>query len=169
RGRLRLGNRRIEVQGASWLDREWSSSALAADQQGWDWFALQFDDNTELMFYQIRRSDGSRDPMSAGTRVEADGSSHYLRAGDVELTVLDHWDSPAGGRYPAGWRLLVPRLDLDVRVVPVFADQELDTAVRYWEGAVDVNGRSGDRTVGGHGYVELTGYAEAPSRQNASD
>jgi len=42
-------------------------------------------------------------------------------------------------------------------VRPVLADQELDTSVRYWEGAVDV---ARDGTPVGRGYVELTGYGD---------
>lgn len=32
------------------------------------------------------------------------------------------------------------------------------TQVTYWEGAVDVTGRSGGTLVRGEGYVEMTGY-----------
>jgi predicted secreted hydrolase len=32
--------------------------------------------------------------------------------------------------------------------------------VRYWEGAVDIEGERGGSPVEGRGYVELTGYAE---------
>jgi predicted secreted hydrolase len=41
-------------------------------------------------------------------------------------------------------------------------DQELFTTVRYWEGAVDVTGTLGNSPLSGRGYVELTGYADAP-------
>jgi len=46
-------------------------------------------------------------------------------------------------------------------VRPLLADQELDLAVRYWEGAVRVQGMRAGKAVGGNGYVELTGYAGA--------
>jgi predicted secreted hydrolase len=45
-------------------------------------------------------------------------------------------------------------------VSPVLAEQELNLAVRYWEGAVDVSGTRDGRRVTGVGYVELTGYAD---------
>ena len=155
-----MGDERFNVSGSSWLDREWSSSALAADQQGWDWFALQLSDNTELMFYGLRRTDGSTDPHSAGTWVAADGRSSYLSREDVHVVVTDTWDSPQGGTYPAGWQISVPGMEFEVEVTPVLADQELFTTVRYWEGAVDVQGRRGSEPISGRGYVELTGYAE---------
>ena len=41
------------------MDREWSTSALDSNQAGWDWFALQLNDNTEIMYYQMRKNDGS--------------------------------------------------------------------------------------------------------------
>ena len=159
-GRLRIDDDEHRVSGLSWLDREWSSSALAPDQQGWDWFALQFDDNTELMFYNIRKTDGTQDAQSAGTWVGVDGRAEYLRREDVVIEVTDTWQSPQGGSYPSAWTLRLPGKGLTLEIEPVMADQELFTTVRYWEGAVDVRGRNGDQRISGRGYVELTGYAD---------
>ena len=159
-GTLRIGDRNYRVSGLSWLDREWSSSALAADQQGWDWFALQLSDGSELMFYNLRKTDGSQDRNSAGTWVEPTGEASYLRREDVEMVVNATWSSPAGGSYPASWTLRIPGYELSLEVRPVIANQELFTTVRYWEGAVDVTGQAGGTPITGRGYVELTGYAE---------
>ena len=161
RGQIRIGEEVFDVEGSSWLDREWSSSALDADQVGWDWFALQLDDGTELMFYSIRRQDGSRDHNSAGTLTARDGSTVKLGAAAIRLTVLDTWDSPAGGTYPSRWRLAVPAHELALDIEPIMANQELFTTVRYWEGAVDVSGTRGQERLSGRGYVELTGYARS--------
>ncbi len=160
-GTVRIGEESHSVSGQSWLDREWGSSALARDQAGWDWFALQLDDQSELMFYNLRKLDGSRDAMSAGTFVSPDGVTTHLERDDVAIEVLDHWDSPAGGRYPIRWRLEAPRLALSLMIEPVIEAQELVTTVRYWEGAVDVSGRVSGGPVAGRGYVELTGYADS--------
>lgn len=158
-GTLQVDGTRYEVSGMSWLDREWSSSALADDQAGWDWFSLQLEDGTDLMYYQLRKKDGSTDAYSAGTLMPADRSKIALAPEDVQLSVLAHWDSPAGGQYPNEWRLVVPHASLNLHIRPVLRDQELDTWVRYWEGAVDISGTRGNTPVNGRGYVELTGYA----------
>src|SRR5262249_6542743 len=55
-GTLRLGTESVAVAGHAWMDREWSTSALAPGEVGWDWFALQLDDGWELMLYRIRRA-----------------------------------------------------------------------------------------------------------------
>ena len=161
-GKLRIGDREFRVSGLSWLDREWSTSALAADQVGWDWFALQLADGSDLMFYQLRKTDGTPDAASAGTFVTSQGVASHLTNDDVEVVVVveDRWTSPQGGTYPSRWTLRVPRFGLELTVAPVIANQELFTTVRYWEGAVDVAGEHEGMPVTGRGYVELTGYAQ---------
>jgi predicted secreted hydrolase len=158
-GRLLREGAALPVTGGAWLDREWGSGGLGARQSGWDWFALQLGDGTELMFYALRDRDGARDAYSAGTWIDAVGGAHPLANADVAIEVLEHWSNAAGDRYPARWRVRVPDLALDLSVRPVLAAQELHTTPRYWEGAVDVSGAVHGRSVGGRGYVELVGYA----------
>jgi predicted secreted hydrolase len=145
------------------MDREWSTSALGDDQVGWDWFALQLDDGRDLMYYQLRTQDGTPDPESDGVLVGEDGTKTPLYRDDVTLEVTDTWTSPLGGTYPSGWRLRVPSQDLDLTITPYFEAQELDVSVRYWEGAVRVDGTANGQPIRGSGYVELTGYAGGSS------
>src|SRR5690606_433107 len=139
-GTVTLDGHTEDVTGLAWLDREWGSSALADDQQGWDWFALQLADGSDLMFYNLRRDDGSRDPASAGTYIDAQGIASYLGAAEVTIRERDHWTSARGDRYPVAWSLAVPSLELSLEIDPLIEAQELVTRVRYWEGAVDVRG-----------------------------
>lgn len=158
-GTIRIGSETFEVEGLSWMDREWSTSALGEDQVGWDWFSLQLSDGREVMFYRLRRRDGSADPFSSGTLVHADGSSRSLGPDDVELRALAHWRSPGTGvRYPSRWAFHIPDEGLELEVVPCLTGQELDLSVRYWEGAVQAQGSARGRPVTGSGYLELTGY-----------
>lgn len=152
-GSLRIGERSFAVQGNSWMDREWSTSALEPGVVGWDWFALQLADGREVMFYRLRRSDGSATQFSGGVIVASDGTAKRLTADDVALTSTATWTSRTGVTYPAGWRLRAA--DLDLTITPRLPDQELNLSVRYWEGAVAI---SGSQT--GVGYVELAGYEE---------
>jgi predicted secreted hydrolase len=161
-GTLVLGVDTLAVHGSAWLDREWSTSALADGQVGWDWFALQLDDGWDLMIYQLRRADGSADQLSDGVLIDPDGRRIPLTWGsDVSMEATGTWTSPIDGAvYPSGWRIRVPSRDWDVVVTPRISDQELDVSFRYWEGAVAVEGAGeGGAPVEGRGYVELTGYA----------
>jgi predicted secreted hydrolase len=159
RGRLVRDGRPVDVQGLAWVDREWGSGALGGNEQGWDWFALQLQDGTSLMFYALRNHDGRRDPHSAGTWIGAAGQSRPLASDQVQIDVLGYWKNASGNRYPAHWRVRVPTAGIDVDVRPVLANQELTASTRYWEGAVDVTGASAGQKTVGRGYVELVGYA----------
>jgi predicted secreted hydrolase len=161
-GTLVLGADTVAVSGLAWLDREWSTSALAEGQVGWDWFALQLEDGWDLMIYQLRRADGSADPLSDGVLIDPSGLRIPLEWGrDVTMQAMGAWTSPIDGAvYPSGWRVRVPGRGWDLTVMPRLPDQELDVSFRYWEGAVAVSGAGeGGVQVDGRGYVELTGYA----------
>ena len=67
------------------MDHEFFTHQLGIDQVGWDWLSIQLQDNTELMLFQIRRKDGSIDPFSAGTYVDAQGQAHHLGKNEFEL------------------------------------------------------------------------------------
>ena len=159
RGRLVRDGKAAEVQGLAWVDREWGSGSLGGNEQGWDWFALQLQNGSSMMFYALRNHDGRRDPHSAGTWIDAAGESRPLTSDQVQIDVLDYWKNPRGDRYPAHWRVRVPTEGVDMDVRPVLPDQELTTSARYWEGAVDVTGASAGQKTAGRGYVELVGYA----------
>ena len=161
-GRLIRGAQSLEVTGTAWLDREWGSGSLGPREQGWDWFALQLGDGSDLMFYALRDRGGARDPHSAGTWIAPDGRTRALSSDDVHIEVLGHWRSTEGTLYPAGWRVQVPSIGLDVEIMPLLADQELDTIPVYWEGDASVVGTRAGHAIRGKGYVELVGYARSP-------
>jgi predicted secreted hydrolase len=158
------GGAPVSVEGASWLDREFSSNALTKDQEGWDWFSIRLSDGRELMLYFLRKKDGTVEQESSGTLVEADGRSLGLKTGEIGVEVLATWTSQrSGGRYPGRWRIRVPAAGIDLTIAPLVAEQELitegSTGVTYWEGAVDGRGASAGSPVTCEGYVEMTGYA----------
>jgi len=159
-GRVQVGEANHQVSGLSWMDHEWSTSSLADDQVGWDWFSIQMDDGSDLMVFQLRKDEGSIDSFSSGTLVAPDGSKRPLGRDEFEIRVEDTWRSPkTGATYPARWTVTVPAADLTLKVEPHLADQELTVSYAYWEGAVRVEGERAGQAIRGAGYVEMTGYA----------
>ncbi|GAB4369768.1 MAG: lipocalin-like domain-containing protein [Acidobacteriota bacterium] len=159
-GTVVAGGRSVPVRGRAWLDREWSTSVLGEGQVGWDWFALQLDDGSDITAWQLRRADGSRDPHGALTLVGPSGAVTRFDARGFRLVPGRTWRSPrSGASYPVAWRLEVPAAGLELDVTAALDAQELRLAVVYWEGAVDVRGWRADREVAGRGFLEMTGYA----------
>ena len=157
-GKIILDGKEFEVSGYSWMDREWSTSALSEDQKGWDWFALQLDDSTELMYYQMRKNDGSPDIFSKGILIEKDGTSRAVKKEDLVLEVTDNWTGPSGEKYPSGWRMKIPSMNIDLKITPSVKDQLMNVSIRYWEGSVMIEGIKNNLNISGKGYAELTGY-----------
>jgi predicted secreted hydrolase len=165
-GTVTVGDTAHAVNGLSWLDREWSTSALSEGQVGWDWFAIQLTDGRDLMLYRMRREDGTTDPHNGGTLVEEDGTARRLGPADVRYEPGRTWVSPVtGASYPVEWRVSVVPLELELQVDALLDASELDVAVRYWEGAIRVRGRGPSGEVSGRGFLEMTGYDGAEARQ----
>ncbi len=159
-GMVQLNGESFQVSGESWMDHEYSTSALSQGQIGWDWFSIQLDDGSELMVFQGRREDGSIDAFSSGSWIAANGTVTRLRQEDFRIEVHDTWHSPrSGATYPSRWTISVPQLELSLSLEPFLPDQELSVSYAYWEGAVQVVGSRAGQQVAGHGYVEMTGYA----------
>jgi len=128
---------------------------------GWDWFSLQLDDGSAVMFFEIRKEDGTLEPFSSGTYIDAQGASWPLNLGDWQVNILDHWTSPASGAtYPAAWTISLPTFDLVLSGRPLISAQELNLSTTYWEGAVAFEGTIEGRPISAKGYIEMTGYAE---------
>lgn len=163
KGRIRVGDASYEVTGNSWFDREWSTSSLGDDQQGWDWFAIHLEDGSDVMLYQMRKKDGDKDIYSSGTLVDSQGNSESLKSQQFLLKVSDYWQSPISGvQYPVGWEILIPEKGIKLKVTASVKQQEWSRAsgssFNYWEGSIEVKGVKNHHAVTGTGYLEMTGY-----------
>lgn len=161
-GTVRIKDQTFEVAGTSWKDHEYSTSALSPGTAGWDWFSLQFNDQSALMVYILRQEDGTPLEFSKGSFIDAEGNITPLSKEDWQLEVLNQWKSKnSGATYPAEWKLTIPKLALTLQGKPLMPNQELNLSTVYWEGAVKFVGDRQTHPVVAKGYVELTGYKES--------
>ena len=164
-GSIDLKGRTYRVNGTSWMDHEFFSHRIDEDQSGWDWVSLQLDDNTELMLYRLRHKDGSVDPFSSGTYVDAKGKTTFLSNADFTFQPgTDTYTSPVThGVYPIAWGVTIPSLGMDLQIRTGLRSQEMTigsiASLSYWEGAITISGTKGGAALSGVGYLEMTGYA----------
>jgi predicted secreted hydrolase len=158
RGTLIHNNNAKHLKGNSWLDREWSTSALSKQQQGWDWFSLQLDDGRDVMFYQLREKNGNSSPFSSGVLVDVEGGTLTLDNQHVTLTPVEYWQYKQSS-YPIKWQLQIrhPQFQRDWIISAPIQNQHLKLSVSYWEGAIDVIDQATNTNLG-HGFLEMTGY-----------
>ena len=92
-------------------------------KSGWDWFALQLDDGSDIVYFQLRYKDGSTYPYNEGLIVAADGSTTRLGTGDIPLEVIETWSNPLGSEYPVVWQAEVAPLGKWLIIEAVFPEQ----------------------------------------------
>ena len=149
-GELQIDGKNYQVSGPAWLDREWSSQPLTANQTGWDWFSVHLDDGAALMLYRMRQKDG--EPYLTGTWIAADGSTQLLHARDISLSPLQT-THVAGHSMPTRWSVKIRDKGLEITTTALNPKAWMDLRIPYWEGPVTVSG-----SHQGVGYLEMTGY-----------
>jgi predicted secreted hydrolase len=163
-GTLTLDGTALTATGTAWFDHQWGDF-ISVGGGGWDWYAVNLSDGTDLTLSLVRAADGTF-PIVYGTLVSPRGIATHIDASAFTVTSVGTWLSPAtGGLYPAGWRIEVPSRELVITLTPTVANQELDTrlttGVVYWEGSQRVAATQNGQPLSGDAYVELTGYAPA--------
>ena len=164
-GELTLHGEKYSTSGLAWMDHEFFTEQLDPTQAGWDWFAIQLDNQEELMLYRLRKKSGQGDPFTSGTYVDQLGNAHFLDNSQLFFSSGHNWKSPQSGTsYPISWQIRIPTLDLELSEQTALKDQELfsktSVTAGYWEGAVTYKGQIHSRPVQGIGYLEMTGYGE---------
>ncbi len=154
------------IQGVAWIDRQWGSWDTKG-YDGWEWFALQLNDNTEIMLYLFfdflreKRITPALDIMfSDGTSVNLNDSKMFT------LKKLDYWEVKNPGfigclqtifaksYFSSGWRLTIPRYDIDLTIIPIIKNQRIDQS--SWEGSCRVIGKHNGIKINSVSTVELT-------------
>jgi predicted secreted hydrolase len=162
-GRVVTPSGTFTVTGQSWMDHEFGTDFLNVDASGWDWFAIQLDDGTDLALGRFRNKDNTYRLIYTGSLVISDGSHRTLESTDVTYEPLRVWRSPTSGySYPVAWKIDVPSARLTLELTARVDDQEMQTTSIYWEGAVSIKGFRDGKPVSGSGYIEMTGAPLVP-------
>ncbi|TGM53572.1 lipocalin-like domain-containing protein [Leptospira adleri] len=182
-GELAIGEKKIRIVGGdSWMDHEWSSPSdsfqgakLSDESNSWDWICIQLEDGTKIMSFNFRESPTSKSESFATIKLGSGKKIGLDREGEVFLTHdSSNWKSERTQKeYPLSWSLITDSSEkeaaLDLRIEPVFEDQEFDsrptTGFSYWEGAVRISGIRNGKKVKGTGYLELKGNRNSDNRK----
>lgn len=149
RGTVTLNGKPLEVSGKAWLDREWSSQPLGADQTGWDWFSLHLASGEKVMAFRLRDSGSG---YTSANWISVDGKTSVIASKDISFEPL-RMANVNGRMIPVEWRVRVPSRGLDIRTKPLNDQAWMSTSTPYWEGPIAFEG-----SVSGEGYLEMTGY-----------
>jgi predicted secreted hydrolase len=158
-GMLELNGERLTVEGIAWFDHQWGDF-VSVGGGGWDWFAINLDDGTDITASLVR-DDRAGIVLSYAMVIDPQGGVRQLEPLDFLIGARNVWWSPRTGViYPMGWDVMVG--DDVIHLDPTVSDQELDTrattGVVYWEGSQVVTGTRAGSPIGGEAYIEITRY-----------
>lgn len=162
--------------GQGWLDHQWGNSWVASNN-GWDWWGVQLDDGTDILFFRQRDLKTGRIFYPLATFMDKDGHQSVTKNIVFTPDARALWKSPKSGvTYPLGWTVSFPDKSLSLNITAEVQNQEmpiLGPGAGIWEGLCDVKalyGRIGaggqmneDQTslsgTSGVAYMELVGYS----------
>ena len=153
KGHLIIDGKAVEVEGRSWVDRQWADTPYSNDK--WTWFSIHLDDDTELICFEY--DDYQKKDYVAGF-VDKDGKATH--SDEAEITPIgDAWVSEkTGGRYDLSWNIRVPSMKIDLKTKPILKEQEMIFgSINYWEGGILAEGTVDGKKVTGKGFMELLG------------
>ena len=152
----------IPVEGEAWFDHQWGDF-IAVGGGGWDWFAVNLEDGTDLTL--LARARRRRDlPAVYGTLVRPDGSFEHLPREAFTVTPTGSWTSPhTGATYPSGWTVTVPERAAGDRARRRRCSTRSSTRGPRRASSTGRDRRIVEATragepIDGEAYVELTGY-----------
>ena len=159
-GQIELSGMAVDVEGIGWMDHQWMDFIPAAVIRSYEWFSIQLDNDTEIVFWQAIRNNGSivSRPL---TIIFPDNSVFHTR--DFSLQRMQSWVSPDSGcEYGIWWQVEEDTQDLDLEIRAAYPEQEIRIPVAlpgfypaFWEGSTSVSGKLAGITVSGTGYTEL--------------
>ena len=89
-GTVTVGDRTLPWTGSAWFDHQWGDF-ISVGGGGWDWFAINLDDGTDITLSLVRAADGSYPWSTARSSTRRAGRGTSARA-------TSRWSRPAPGR-----------------------------------------------------------------------
>lgn len=150
-------NKRMQVTGKSWFDRQWGPYHLIDPYTHWEWFSIRFFDDEEVMLFAFPQC-----PYYDGTYIAKDGKRTLVR--NYTYTPK-RFVEVNGVSFSHGWDLVMPGVkEVRYELRPVIEGQ-LNLA--YFELLAEVINPQGEKV--GLCVVELLPGARNPDKKMGLD
>lgn len=147
------------TEGQGWFDHQWGNSWVAQNN-GWDWWGVQMDDGTDILFFRQRDLKTGRIFFPLATFMDKEGNQSVTKNITFQPDPAAVWKSPKSGvSYPLGWTVSFPDKNLTLSIKAVVQNQEmpiLGPGAGIWEGLCRVESSANAQGVA---YMELVGYS----------
>jgi predicted secreted hydrolase len=144
--------KKLQVLGKSWFDRQWGPYRLIESATHWEWFSLRFFDDEEIMLFAFPQH-----PYYDGTYIDKTGGQHRLR--EYHYTPKEVVDVD-GFTFTQGWDLELPGIKEERYQILPLMDGQMNLA--YFELLAEVINPDGEQV--GLCFVELLPGVRNPDK-----
>lgn len=157
KGTLTVEGRTLQVDGESWLDRQWGALPdLHANR--WSWMNLSMPDGDKVAVWDIRSADGTGPEESWATVLHPDGTHELVPVTPLAQDARRFLSSSGDFVFPTEWTLTIPSRDTQLTVTATVVEQEVEgLGTSTFEGAATFSGVYRGAQVNGRTYVEQLG------------
>lgn len=157
-GNLTIEGETWQVEGRSWLDRQWGTITPRPGLR-WTWMNLIMPDGEVVAIWNALDAEAED---SWATIMRADGSHEVVAVEPLAGGAGSHWTSEqTGQRYPTAWRVRIPAVDADLTVNITGVDGQESFLpgghMARLEATAAFSGRYRGEAVNGRNYVEMIG------------
>jgi hypothetical protein len=155
-GTITFSGETFEVDGWSWLDRQWFDhfDATTSQRLVFTWMGICLDNGDNLSLWDRTVADPGG--KSWVTAAHPDGSHTVASVVPVARDAADFWTSESGNEYPRRWTVRIPKLDAMLQVASTPLHEML--AGGYYTGILAVTGSYQGKPIAGYGFCDLVGW-----------
>lgn len=167
KGEIILSHQALPVKhGKGWYDHEFGRKGSIGNW-AWNWLSVQFDNNWELILYDLINMDEEKTIEHRLILIDPEGKQQNYAEFQFEPTL--HWTNTLTfNKYPVAWQLNLPEAQLSLRIKASLPNQECLTIIAlkgFWEGRVEVVGTWNGQIIKGLGVFERTGFNNIESAE----
>jgi predicted secreted hydrolase len=159
-GTVTIAGETVEVNGNSWLDRQWSDASRFAAQASmrWVWLGVSLDNGIRISLWDLIEADRRH---RFATILHPNGAHEVVTVEPTVEKATRLWKSPETGHvYPTRWDVRMPQIDSQLSIKPDVITQEFkspDGVLHRYEAAAPVTGTLHGEPVNGYTTIELVG------------
>ncbi len=150
---IKTNEKKLNLTGSSWLDRQWGSYDLVDASTHWEWFSLRFFDQEEIMLFAFPQH-----PYLDGTYITQNRVS--VRVRDYELSPVELVEVD-GLEFSKGWKLKIPGIKEEEYTIQPLLDGQLNLA--YYELLASIFNTKNELV--GYCFVELLPGVRNPDKK----
>ena len=164
KGILTIKGKDYEVEGISWVDRQWQDEDVQTDLVGaqwtWTWMDINLENGDVISLWDMNNV--TRDFNYAwATIMHPDGTQCTAQMEILKNNAGGYWKSPISNQnYPTSFKVILPTLNTELDVVAVVKESEIVSQIPFlnkYEGACTVSGKYLGEEAKGFCYVEMLG------------